>query len=224
MSRLIPGIYILVLVAAAGMMAFERMSKLLPGIHILALLAAAVILAFVLEVLRAPLLPDRYETSDQKRDRRVLLRLAIVGGVAALALAAAIITGYSVDPERTSWLLAWPRDHHPALLLLVGVVLYLVALLCGVKASQPVLLVCLTLPGLVLMQFLVATGSFMYGGMAHAAAVTILAFFIQPGEWILLCIGIGQATLLAKPGENFTSGGLLRVCLISFAYVYGFIT
>jgi hypothetical protein len=164
------------------------------------------------------------EPPDQKLDRRVLLRLAIVAGAAAVAVAAAIIIGYLVNPQQTSVLLAWPRDHHPASLLLVGVVLYLVAPLCGVKGSQPVLLVCLTLPGLALMQFLDATDSFMYGGMAWAVAVTILAFFIQPGEWILLCIGIGQARLLRKPGGNFTSGGLLRVCLISIAYAYGFIT
>jgi hypothetical protein len=225
MSRLIPAIYILVVLAAAGMMTFERMSKLLLGIHILVLLAAAVILAFVLEIRDARLgSASGDEPSDEKRDHRVLFRLSVVGGVAAVAVAAATIAGYSANPELTSSLLAWTRDHHPASLLFVGVLFYLVALLCGVKARQPVLLACLTLPGLIVMQLLIATSSFMYSGMAEAIVVTILAFFIDPGEWILFCIGMRQAMLLGKPGGNFTSSGLVRVFLISIAYVYGFIT
>ena len=228
----IPGIYILILLAASVVLAFVLEPEVrMPGIYILALLAAAVILAFVLELVAflrdpvpVPVPASGDEPSAQKLDRRVLLRLAAVGTAAAVAVAAAIITGYSVDPQRTSLLLAWPRDHHPAALLLVGVVLCLVALVCGVKLRQPVLLFCLTLPGLVIMPLLLLAAIGESINVAEAALGYTFVFFIEPGVWILMFIAIGQARLLRQPGGNFSPGGLVRVCLISIAYTYGFIT
>lgn len=207
------------------------MSPITVAISILLLMAAAVILAFVLEfvafyrdaVLR-PVFASGDEPAAEKLDRRVSFRLAVIGGMVALAAAAAIISGYSVDPQGTSLLLAWPRDHHPGSLLLVGIVLCLVAILCGVKPRQPVVLFCLTLPGLVIMPLLLLADVLNSKNVASALSGYPIDFFIQPGAWILLFIGIGQARSLRQPGGDFTVGGLVRLLLISFAYVYGFIS
>jgi hypothetical protein len=223
MSRLIPGIYILVLLAIAGIMAFERMSKLILGIHILVLLAVAVVLAVVLEFFLRPLGASGEETRDQKLDRRVLRRLAVVGGEIALVVLAATITGYLVDPHRTWLAVAW-LINHPASLLPAGVALYLVALLCGVKPRQPVLLFCLTLPGLVIMPLLVLPTSVRWNFVAEDVLLVSFVFVLQPGVWILLLIGFGQALLLHQPVGKFNLGGLVRLFLISIAYVYGFIS
>jgi hypothetical protein len=200
----------------------------IPGIYILILLAAAVVLAFVLEFVsfyRNAVRTPRSAAADErwwpKLDLRVLRRLAVVGGAAAVAVAVAIITGHSANPQRTSSVLAWPLNH-PASLLLAGIVLCLVALLCGVKVRQAVLLFCLTLPGLVIMPLLLLpdlTKSYDI----YSALLLMIVFVFQPGVWILLFIGVGQSRLLLKPGENFTFGGLARLFLISIAYVYGFL-
>lgn len=154
-------------------------------------------------------------------DRRVLLRLALVGAAVALAAAAAISVGYSVDPRGTKWLLAQPISGHPESLQLTGVVFCLVALLSGVKPRQPVLLFCLTLPGLVIMPLLIlwerVQSKYVVEGLLGDASI----FFLQPGALILLFIAIGQFRLLRKPGGDLTSGGFVRLVLISFAYNYG---
>jgi hypothetical protein len=190
------------------------MPMLIPGIYILLLLGAGVVLAFVLElreVLRAPAFVGRDEPPDQKLDRPgVLLRLAMLGGPPVLAALVAVIAGYSANPRLTWWVLNRLSDH-PSYFLLLGAALSLVALLGGVKPRQPVLLVCLTLPGLVIMAIV-------------ELPIGSIVFFFQPGVWILLFIGIGQARLLRQPEGNFTPGGLVRVLLISLAYVYGFIS
>jgi hypothetical protein len=206
------------------------MPMLIPAIYIAVLVAAAVVLAFILECVSV--LGDAARTpvsaaADERRwpnlDQRVMRRLAVVGGAAALAVAAAIITGYSVDAQRTSLLLAWPGDH-PASCLLAGIVLCLVALLCGVKLRQDVLLFCLTLPGLVIMPLLLLLPDIMRShNVVEAALAYPIIWSLQPGVLILLFIGIGQATLLHKPGGNFTPGGFVRLLLILVAYVYGFI-
>jgi hypothetical protein len=217
--------YILLLYLAAIVLAFVLEPEMpIPGIYILIVLAASVVLAFALEfgsfyrdAVRTPVSAAVDERWWPKLDLRVLRRLAVVGGAAALAVVPAIIIGYSVDPQRTSLLRAWILDH-PASLLLVGVVLCLVALLCGVKLRQAVLLFCLTLPGLVIMPLL------LLPLIDDISSVLLLAifFFSQPGVWILLFIGVGQSRLLRKPEGNFTFGGLVRLSLISVAYIHGF--
>jgi hypothetical protein len=193
---------------------------LIPGIYILLLLAAAVVLAFVLEVVLAPAPASGDGASDQKLDRRVFRRLAVVSGAAALAVMAAIIAGYSVNREWTSWVLAWPGNH-PSSLLLVGVALFLIALLCGVKPRQPELLLCLTLPGLVIMPLLLLPTILTSNRVVELTLLVSILFVLQPGILILLLIGIGQARVLHESEGNFTPGGLVRVLLISVAYLYG---
>jgi hypothetical protein len=83
-----------------------------------------------------------------------------------------------------------------------------------------VLLFCLTLPGLVFMSLLLLSSIIEWRGIGSLLLVTIL-LFLQPGMLILLLIGAGQSTLLRKPGGHFTFGGLVRLFLISIAYVYG---
>jgi len=197
------------------------------GRYVLLLALAIVVLAFVLEFV-AYCRDLIAESANQRRwvqlDRRVMFRLAIVGGAAALAVVAAIIVGYSVDPQQTSWLLAWPRDHHPASLLLAGVVFCLVALVCGVKLRQPLLLFCLTLPGVVILPLLWLPDLVKSKNVVDEVLGFLILFPLQPGMLVLLFICIGQARQLRKPERNFTLDGLVRVGLISIAYVYGFIT
>ncbi len=192
------------------------------GVDILALLAAGVVLAVVLELFAAyrELFLSDDERADQELDRRVLFRLAVVGGAAAFALAAAIIIGYSVSPQQTRLLLAWPGGH-PYSLLLVGIVVCLVALLCGVKPRQPVLLFCLTLPGLAILPLLWLPEIVNSHNVFDAVVWVLIIFFFQPGVMILVIIATGQSRLLRKPGRKFTPGGLARLVLISFAYAYG---
>ncbi|MBV9429123.1 MAG: hypothetical protein JO084_15505 [Bradyrhizobiaceae bacterium] len=205
------------------------MREPLPGNYMLLLLFAGVVLAFVLELFTACrrfLRGD--ETSDAKPDRRRLFRLALVGGAAALALAAAIIIGYSVNPGETELLLAWLRGN-PHSLLLAGIVFCLVALVCGVKPRQPVLLFCLALPGLVLLPLLWMPLLWLpeimnSKNVADAVFWGVIIFIFQPGVLILLIIAAGQSPLLRKAGANFNAGGLARLCLISFAYAYGLLT
>jgi hypothetical protein len=52
----------------------------------------------------------------------------------------------------------------------------------------------------------------------------LFVFFLQPGALILLFICVGQARQLRKPERNFTLDGLVRLSLISIAYVFGFFT
>lgn len=150
-----------------------------------------------------------------------MFRVALVGGAAALVTAAAIIIGYWVDPRQTQLLLAWP-GHYPHSLLLAGIVFCLLALLCGIKPRQPVLLVCLALPGLAILALLWLL-DIMQSNVADAAFWDPVIFFFQPGVLILLFIVIGQSRLLRKPGGKFTAGGLARLFLILLAYAYGFL-
>jgi hypothetical protein len=196
--------------------------------EILILLAAAVVVAFVLEfvsfyrdAVRTPVSAAVDERWWPKLDVPVLRRLAVVGGATVLAVAAAIMTGYSADPQRTASVLAWPLNH-PASLPLAGIVLCLVALVCGVKLRQAVLLFCLTLPGLMIMPLLWLPDAIKSYDIYSVLLLAIL-FILQPGVWILLFIGVGQSRLLRKPEESFTFGGLVRLFLISVAYVYGFL-
>jgi hypothetical protein len=195
------------------------------GRYLILLALAIVMLAFVLEFV-AYCRDTIAESANERRwlplDRRVMFRLAVVGGAAALAVVAALVVGYSVDPQQTSWLLAWPRDHHPASLLLAGVAFCLTALVCGVKLRQPLLLFCLTLPGVVILPLLWLP-DLMKSNVPDAALGYFLIFFLQPGALVLLIICIGQARQLRKPERNFTLGGFVRVGLISMAYVYGFV-
>jgi hypothetical protein len=189
----------------------------IPGIYILVLLAVAVVLAFVLEfvafcrdAMRRQSSPSGDEPSAQKLDGPgVISRLATLAAPPVVAALAAVLGAYWLDPQWIWW--AVNRiPGHPAYFLLFGAALALVALLCGVKPRQPALLVCLTVPGLAILAIV-------------ELPIGSIVFFLQPGVWILLLIGIGQARLLRRPGGNFTPGGLVRVLLISFAYVHGFI-
>jgi hypothetical protein len=200
----------------------------LSGTYMLLLLVAGVMLALVLElvalyrdVMPTPISEPAYKRWWPQRDRRVLFHLALVGAATALALAAAIIIGYLVNPRQTQLLLAW-LGHYPHSLLLAGVVFCLVALLCGVNPRQPVLLVCLALPGLALLALLWLL-HIMQSNVAEAAFWGSIIFFFQPGVLILLFIVIGQSRLLRKPGGKFTFGGLARLLLILLAYAYGFL-
>src|SRR5262249_31577648 len=158
----------------------------------LLLLVAAVVLAFVLEFVafyrdatRTPVFAAADERWWPERNARVLRRLSVVGGATALAGAAAIITGYSADPQWTSSILAWPIKH-PDSCLLIGIVPCLVALLCGVKLRQAVLLFCLTLPGLVIMPLLLLPPIVKSNDIAAAAVLYPAISFFEPGVWILL--------------------------------------
>jgi hypothetical protein len=197
------------------------------GRYLILLALAIVVLAFALEFV-AYCRDLISESANARRwlplDRRVLFRLTGVGGTVALAVAAAIIMGYSADPQRTSWLLAWPRDHHPSLLLLIGAMFCLVALVCGVGLRQPVLLFCLTLPGVVILPLLWLPDIVKSNHVVDAVLTFLIIFPLQPGMLVLLFICIGQARQLRKPDRNFTLDGFVRVGLISIAYVYGFIT
>jgi hypothetical protein len=180
------------------------------------------LVTFYRDAMRTPISAAANERWWPQPDRRVLLRLAVVGGAAVLACAASIIAGYLLNPRQTAWLLARPFDGHPEWLLPFGVVFCLVALLSGVKPRQPVLLFCLTMPGLVILPLLLlwhAMGSSkdLAGALLGDASI----FFLQPGALILLFIAIGQSRLLRKPGGDLTSGGFVRLVLISFAYTYG---
>jgi hypothetical protein len=199
-----------------------------PAIYIVILLIGGVVLALVLElvalyrdVMPTPISAPAYETWWPQRDRRVLFRLALVGGASALALAAAIIIAYWVDPRQTQLLLAW-LGHYPHSLLLAGIVFCLLALLCGIKPRQPVLLVCLALPGLAILALLWLR-DIMQSNVTAMAFWGPVLFFLQPGVLILLFIVIGQWRLLRKPGGKFTFGGLARLFLILLAYAYGFL-
>jgi hypothetical protein len=201
----------------------------IPAIYIVLLLAAGVVLALVLElvalyrdVMPTPISAPAYEKWWPQRDRRVLFRLALLGGAAALALAAAIIIGYWIDPRQTQLLLAWP-GHYPHSLLLAGIVFCLLALVCGIKPRQPVLLVCLALPGLAILALLWLVDMMTPPYVADAAFWGAIIFFFQPGVLILLFIVIGQGRLLRKPDGKFTAGGLARLFLILLAYAYGFL-
>ncbi|MBV9429124.1 MAG: hypothetical protein JO084_15510 [Bradyrhizobiaceae bacterium] len=196
------------------------------GEYILLLLAAGVVLAFVLEfvafyrdAVRTPISAAADERWWPQRDRRVLLRLALVGGAAAVTFAVAMIIGYSLDPLQTKSIIRWILDFHPTSLLLAGVVFCLVALLCGVRWRQSVLLFCLTLPGLVIVPLLWLP-DIMTSGAAGAMLLSII-FFLQPGVLILLPIAVGQSRLFRRPGGGFAPGGFVRLSLISIAYVYG---
>jgi putative flippase GtrA len=190
----------------------------IPAIYILFLLATAVVLAFVLEFvpayrdcMRWLCLPSGDEPSDQRLDRPdVLLRLATLGGPPVLAALAAVIVAYWLNPQWTWWALNRISDH-PSYFVLFAAALSLVALLCGVKPRQPALLVCMTVPALAIMAIV-------------ELPIALFVFFFQPGVWILLFIGIGQARVLRQSEGNFTPGGLVRLLLILFAYLYGFIS
>lgn len=195
--------------------------------YILLLLAAAVVLAFVLEsvaffrdAMRTPISAAADERWWPKRDRRVFPRLAAASGAVAFVLVAGVIAADLADP---SWgfTSAGRNLTHPYALLLYGAALCLVALLCGVKPSQPVLLLSLTLPQLVVLPLALLAGGSMHSNILLAILVIPIAVLIQPASWILLPIGIGQSRLLNKPGSNFTFGGFVRLFLILVAYLFG---
>ena len=139
-------------------------------------------------------------------------------------MVAVILIGPSVDPLQTRLMVRWILDYHPSSLLLAGIVFCLVALLCGVKPRQPVLLFCLTLPGVVILPLLWLPDVVKSQNVVDAVLAGLIIFFVQPGALVLLFICIGQARQLRKPERNFTLDGLVRVGLILIAYVYGFIT
>jgi hypothetical protein len=151
-----------------------------------------VVLAFVVElvtfyrdVVRTPISAAADERWWPQSDRRVLLRLAVVGGAAIFA---AVIVGYSLDPRQTEWLLARPLNGHPEALLPAGIVFCLVPLLCGVKPRQPLLLFCLTLPGLVILPLLLVRQALHSKTVAYSLLMDAFIFFLQPGALILLFI------------------------------------
>lgn len=196
------------------------------GTYLLLLAFAFIVLAFVVEivtlyrdVVSAPVSAAADERWWPEPDRRILLHLALGGGT----VFAAIIAGYSLDPRQTGWLLTRPLHHHHETLLLAGVLFCLVALLSGVKPRQPVLLFCLTLPGLVILPMLWLWEALQSNHVADAVLWRIFFFFFQPGALILLFIAVGQSRLLRKPGGDLDSGGFVRLVLISFAYNYGLI-
>jgi hypothetical protein len=203
---------------------FNDVDPLTLGRYLLLLALAFVVLAFALEFV-AYCRDLISESANERRwlplDRRVMLRLVVVGGAAALAVAAALIAGYSLNPQRTALLLAWPRDHQPSLLL-AGVVFCLAALVCGVKLRQPLLLFCLTLPGVVILPLLWLPDVVESKDVVDSVLGLVFVFFLQPGALVLLFICVGQARQLRKPERDFTLGGLVRVGLISIAYVCGF--
>jgi hypothetical protein len=201
----------------------------IPGIYIAVLVVAAVALAFVLEfvtfvldLMRTPA-ASVDERSYPKLDHRVFVRLAAAGGAAAFALIAGMTAVYVAYPDLVKPVVMWPLNH-PSSFLLAGVALYLVALLCGVKPRQPLLLVCLVLPGLVIMPLLMLMEFATSQRLSEALASVFLVSFIQPAAWMLLVICIGQARQLRKRGGDFTLAGLVRVFLISFAYFFGIIS
>jgi hypothetical protein len=195
--------------------------------YIVLLLGAAIVLAVVLELVTfACERPQLFVTSGNQTwypelDRRVLLRLAATGGALAV-LSVGIIAACSIDRDQASSLLEWPR-HHASSLLLFGAAFYLIVLVCGVKPRQPVLLVCLVVPGLLLVPFMLAAEVFINEGIAAAIMTTVLVCMFQPAHWLLLFIGIGQARLLPTPGGDFTAGGVVRILLILVAYSFGFL-
>jgi hypothetical protein len=186
--------------------------------YTLLLLAAAVVTAFVLEFVtfvREPLRTPVFPRLDR--------RLAAVGGAAAFLLIGGLVT---MDVLYPGW--RGPsigrNVAHPYLLLLYGPAFCLFAFLCGVKLREPVLLLCLMLPGLVVMP-IVWFSSIVTSNNVIAEAIAVpFVFFLQPAVWILTIIGVGQALLLSKPGRNFTAGGLVRVSLILVAYLFGTFT
>jgi hypothetical protein len=193
------------------------------GIFLLLLLIGAVVLAFVLEVvaLARDVRQMRASASvHENHDRHVSRRLAAIVAAAAFVLVAGIIAVDLIDPD---WLLSATgrRIAHPYALLFYGALFCLVAWLCGIKPTQPVLLFCLTLPGLIAFPLVGLVGGSMYNPVIVAVWVTLIAFFIQPAGWILLFIGLGQARLVNKPAGNFTMGGLVRFFLIFYAYIFG---
>ena len=194
------------------------MFVLLP-LAIIALPFAIEFVTFVLDLMRTPA-ASVDERSYPKLDRRVLVRLAAAGGAAAFVVTAGITAVYVAYPDLVKPGVIWPLKH-PSSLLLAGVALYLAALLCGVKPRQPVLLVCLTLPGLVAVPLLVLMDSVVSENVIEALALTIFVFLIQPAIWMLLPIAVGQGRRLRKRGGDFTPAGLTRVFLISFAYFFG---
>jgi hypothetical protein len=229
MSRPVPGIYILVPLAAAVILALVQMARLIPGIYIAILVAVAVVLAavqefvaYVLDLMRTPA-ASVDERSYPKLDRRVLVRLAAAGGAAAFLALAGMTAVHLAYPDLFKSVVMWPLNH-PSSLLLAGGALYLAVFLCGVKPRQPVLLVCLALPGLVIMPLLLLMDFATSSDVMEALAGTFLVFFIQPAVWILLFIGVGQVRRLRKRGGEFTPAGLARVFLISFAYFFGTIS
>jgi hypothetical protein len=195
-------------------------------VFLLLLYLAVVALAFVLEFVAYVLDLMRTsaasvdERSYPKLDRRVLIRLAAAGGAAAFLVIAGMTAVYLAYPDLLKPVVRWPLNH-PSSFLLAGGALYLAALLCGVKPRQPVLLVCLTLPGLVIMPLLILMQFAMSRNIIEALAATIFIFLLQPADWMLLSIGVGQARRLRKRGGDFTPAGLARVFLISFAYFFG---
>jgi hypothetical protein len=175
--------------------------------------------SYVHELMRTPA-ASVDERSYPKLDRRVLVRLAAAGATAAFLAIAGLTAVHVAYPDLFKPVVRWPLKH-PSSLMLAGAALYPAALLCGVKPRQPVLLLCLALPGLVAMPLLVLMDSVMSENVIEALALMIFGFLIQPASWMLLAIGIGQARKLRKQGGEFTPAGLARVFLISFAYFFG---
>ena len=195
------------------------MFVLLLYLAVVALTFALEFVAYVLDLMRTPA-ASVDERSYPKLDRRVLVRLAGAGGAAAVLVIAGMTVVYVAYPDLVEPVIMWPLKH-PSSFLLTGGVLYVGALLCGVKPRQPVLLVCLVLPGLVIMPLLILMHFAMSNDAIEALASTIFVFLIEPAAWILLVICIGQARQLRKRGGDFTPAGLARIFLISFAYFFG---
>jgi hypothetical protein len=202
---------------------------LIPGTYIPWLFIAIIVLApvfefvaYVVDLIRAePTSVD--ERTNPKLDRRVLVRLGVAGGAAAFLLIVGMTAAYVIRPDSLGSVLLWPLKH-PFSLLFGGVGLYLVVLLCGVRPRQPVLLLCLALPGLVAMPLLLLAYFALSQDAMEALAWAFFALFVEPAAWILLFIALGQARHLRKRGGDFTAGGLARVFFISFAYLVGIIS
>jgi hypothetical protein len=176
---------------------------LFPAVFVLAL--AFEFVAYVVDLIRAdPASVD--ERTNPKLDRRVLVRLAVAGGAAAFLLIVGMTAAYVIRPDSLGSVLEWPLNH-PSSLLFGGVGLYLVVLLCGIRPRQPVLLLCLTLPGLVAMPLLLLGHFALSKDAMDALAWTFFAVFIQPAAWVLLFIGVGQARRLRKQGEILRPAG-----------------
>ena len=195
--------------------------------YMLLLYVAAVVLAFLLEFVafvRDPEAKSLSASGDEiwypKLDRRMFRRVAIAGGAVAFVLVAGLIAADLAYPD---WAFSSSRRNltHPYLLILYGAVFCLVALLCGAKPRQPVLLLCLTLPGLVVMPLVWLSAIVASSNVIGAAIMVPVVFFLQPAVWILLFIGLGQVRLLGRPGPNLTPGGLVRVSLVLAAYLFG---
>jgi hypothetical protein len=185
----------------------------------LILLFASLVLVLCAAVMLKPVPVAAGAVSILPPDRRVAYRVCAAAVVLSFLLMAGLLAAYSARPESFRWAISRPLDRlsmHYHWMIPVGVGLYAIARLCGVRHRRSLWLLCLSLPGAV--TFPVTFVAAALAGVDRLDGV-VIEFMIYPTTWILPIVAARQLFLLRKPQDTHLLSALAQTLLIVTVYL-----